>query len=302
MFKTIDMSNIKSDFCITIDFEKGSENPSRVFQTMTDLISAFQKLDSNLIKGLDAHLDPVILLEDVEIGSLKTWLSNKLKGIPDEAIKSGDWKQLIGNYLVNAKYIIINKIDGKTQITDAKMIEDIQFELVEEARKTDVKLFPHYEPIPIPKLIQSIDEINKSLSYLDKKDKAFFQSEISGDTTFNLSLDFSPETISDLLTKESISNKSVMILKVKKPDYLGTSMWEFRHSNKTIPAKIIDESWLIQFQQRKIDIRPGDSIKATVNTIVKYGHDNNVIGISYEIIKVLSILPLNNLNQISLFE
>jgi len=61
------MSNMKSDFCVIIDFEKGSENPSRVFQTMTDLISAFQKFDSNLIKGLDAQLEPSILLEDFKM-------------------------------------------------------------------------------------------------------------------------------------------------------------------------------------------------------------------------------------------
>lgn len=283
----------ESDFCIVIDFDKKSENPSRVFQTMTELIQAFQNLDSNLIRGLDPKLEPTILLEDVETGSLKTWLSSVLKNMPDEAVKSGDWKKLIGHYLVKSKYIILNKIEGKIDITDAKIIEDIQFELVEEARKTDVKLFPHYEPLPIPKLIKSIDEINKSLSYLTKNDKAYFESKDNDKANFNLSLNFSPETIEDLLTKERIKSESIMILKVKKPDYLGTSMWEFKHNNKVINAKILDEDWLISFQRRKLDIRPGDSIKAKVCTIVKYGHDNNVIGIIYEVVSVMDILPLS---------
>jgi len=196
----------------------------------------------------------------------------------------------------------LNKLEGKTEITDAQVIQDIQYELVEEAKKTDVKFLPLYEPIPIPKLIKSIDEINKSLSYLDNKDKAYFQSKISGDASFNLSLDFTPETIEDLLTKESLSNESILILKVKNPEYLCTSMWELKHNNKIIFAKILHESWLVQFQQRKIDIRPGDSLKAKVNIIVKYGHDNNVIGISHEIIEVLEVLPLNNTDQANLFE
>lgn len=285
-------SVVSSDFCITIDFDKKSKNPARVFQTMTDLIHAFQRFDSNLIRGIDAKLEPVILLEDVETGSLKTWLSSVLQGVPDEAVQSGDWKKLIGHYLVRAKYIVLNKIENRVDITDARVINEIHRDLVDEARKTNVKAFPHYEPLPLPKLIKSINEINKSLSHLNKDDKAFFESNIDDKATFNLSLNFTPEAIEDILTKESLENESTMILKVKKPDYLGTSMWEFRHNNKTLPAKISDNTWLIQFQQRKIDIRPGDSLKAKVKITVKYGHDNNVIATSYEVTQVLDILPV----------
>lgn len=297
-----EMARFDSDFCITIDFDKKSENPARVFQTMTDLIHAFQRFDSSLIKGIDAKLEPSILLEDVETGSLKTWLSSVLNGIPDEAVKSGDWKQLIGHYLVRAKYIVLDKLNGRTEISDGKLIEDIQYELVEEAKKTDVKLLPHYEPLPLPKLIKSIEEINNSLGHLSKEDKAYFESKDNDKATFNMSLEFSASTIEELLTRESLSHESTMILKVKKPDYLSTSMWEFKHSNKSLPAKILDDSWLIQFQQRKIDIRPGDSIKATVRTIVKYGHDNNVIGTTYEVVKVLEVLPLNSSGQHNIFD
>lgn len=302
MTNIIKMANLNSDFCITIDFDKKSENPSRVFQTMTELIHTFQKFDSNLIKGIDTQLEPVILLEDVEIGSLKTWLSSIIRGIPDEAIKDGDWKKIIGYYLLKSKYIVLNRIEDRVDITDAKVIEDIQYELVKEARKTDIKMMPHYEPLQIPKLIRSIEDINNALSYLNANDKAYFETKDNDKATFNLSLDFSPEKIEDLLTKEKISNESTIILKIKKPDYLGSSMWEFRHNNKTIPAKILHESWLIQFQQRKIDIRPGDSIKAKINTIIKYGHDNNAIGIAYEVLEIIEVLPLNNPTQNRLFE
>jgi len=289
-------NEFKADFCIEIDFTKDSENPVRIFQAMTDLITSFQDFDSNILKGIDSKLEPVILLEDIEKGSLRTWLSSKIKGVPDEAIKSGDWKKIIGNYLVKAKYIVINRLDGTTHLTDGKIIEDIQYELVEEAKKTDIKLFPHYQPMPLVKLVSSIEKINKSLKHLDKRDKAMVKSQY-GDTSFNLDLDFTAEDIEEFLTKEKIENESIMILKVKKPDYLGNSMWDFRFNGKNISAKIEDDSWLIKFQQRKIDIRPGDSLKANVNTIVKYGHDNNVISHNYEVIKVIDILPQTDNSQ-----
>lgn len=285
-----------TDFCIVIDFKKDSENPTRIFQTMTELINSFQEFDSSILKGIDTKLEPVLILEDIERGSLKTILSNKLKGIPDEVLKSGDWKQVLGHYLVKAKFILINNLEGKTHITDGELINNIQKELVEEAENTDVKLFPHYHPIPIPHLISTIDKVNKSLKHLNCDDKAVISSE-SGVATFNLELDFTATEIEDLLTKEEIANESIMILKVKKPDYLGTSMWDFKFGEKSISAKIIHESWLVKFQHRKIDIRPGDSIKAKVNIIVKYGHDNSLIGQTYEILEVIEILPLNPLTQ-----
>ena len=290
----------QTDFCITIDFDKKSENPTRVFQTMTDLINAFQSFDKDLIKGIDTHLEPVILLENIESGSLKTWLSSKLKGIPDEAVQSGDIKKVLGHYLVKCKYILINKLDGVTEITDAKIIDNIRHDLHEEAKKTNVKAFPYYEPIPIPKLIESIDKINKSLSTLHSNDRVIFEGSNRNEiATFNMSLNFSPDSIEDMLTKEILSDNSTMILKVKKPDYLGTSMWDFKYGNRTIQAKILDKEWLIMFQKRKIDIRPGDSIKAKVETTVKYGHDNNVLNTSYDLVQIYEILPLNDIDSLS---
>ena len=117
-----------------------------------------------------------------------------------------------------------------------------------------------------------------------------------------MSLDFSSETMENLMTKEQLSNESTMILKVKKPDYLGNSMWEFKHGNKTIPAKITHDDWVLKFQKRQVDLRPGDSIKARVNVIVKYGHDNNLIGTVYEITEVIKELPLSDDGQSIMFD
>ncbi len=55
-----------SDFCITIDYEKGFGSPSRVFRAMSDLIDALQETDRNLIRSIDGKLEPLLLLEDVD--------------------------------------------------------------------------------------------------------------------------------------------------------------------------------------------------------------------------------------------
>lgn len=86
--------DLKADFCIEIDFEKGSESPSRVFRTMTGLIETFQDIDRDLIQSINQSInekiEPVVIIEDIEAGSLRTWLANRIRDIDDEALKNID--------------------------------------------------------------------------------------------------------------------------------------------------------------------------------------------------------------------
>lgn len=106
--------------------------------------------------------------------------------------------------------------------------------------------------------------------------------------------------IEDLLTAETLSSVSEMFLKIKKPDYLGDSKWEFRHGKSPINASIIDNSWLLRFRNREFALMPGDSLKAKVKTEVKYDYDREVSSVNYFITEVLEVVysktnPSNNL-------
>ena len=150
--------------------------------------------------------------------------------------------------------------------------------------------------MPMQKLVENINNINESLKPLSKEDKATFKSGL-GDATFNLELNITPSELEDLVTREQIDSESVMILKVKKPDYLGHTMWDFKYGGRLVPAKITQESWLKDFQERKVDIRPGDSIRAKVKIVVKYGYDLEVIGSSYEVLEVIEVLQAKSQSQ-----
>lgn len=293
----------KADFCITVDYEKNSANPARVFKYMSSLLDNLQAIDHILIQSVDTDINPILLLEDIESGSIKTWLNQKivkgLKEVDDEALKNLDWKQQIGKYLVKGKYLLIDFVEKRTQVTDASEIAGLQNRLLNAATESNIGQLPLYTPITIPNVIKSIGLLIEPSSYLDAGDKVSFQSE-EGDSTFNAEFNFSPEYIEDLFVKEIIDSNSTMILKVKRPDYLGTSMWEFKHEKKNVQAKILDVYWLKQFQNRQIDIRPGDSIRATVKTSVKYGYDYDVVSIVYEIQKVIAVINNTDTGQFSL--
>jgi hypothetical protein len=197
------MIEIASDnlakFSIEIDFVKGVGDPSRVFRAMSDLITALHDVDRALIGTIDTKIEPLLLLEDIETGSIKSWLKQGLESVDDDALKKGDW-------------------------------------------------------------------------------------------------------IEDLITSEIIETPTPMIMKVKKPDFFGESMWDFKYDNRTIEVKIAHSQWLVDYQAGKIPINPGDAIKADVMVRVRYGLDGEVLSTQYTATNIKEVIPKSRLMQAQLFD
>ncbi len=81
-----------------------------------------------------------------------------------------------------------------------------------------------------------------------------------------------------------------MILKVKKPDFLGESMWDFRYEGKKLPAKLLDDAWLKSFRNGEVTLHPGDALKGMVEVETKYGIEREVIATHHNIVKVEEII------------
>ena len=117
-----------------------------------------------------------------------------------------------------------------------------------------------------------------------------------------MSVHIDADSILDIATKlTEITPPMSMILAVKKPDYLGSSKWEMRHGKRAIYVRINDETFLREFQARKIDVRPKDALKCMVQVEMKYGYDNELISETFVIVSVTEILQDNNL-QGDMFE
>lgn len=149
-------------------------------------------------------------------------------------------------------------------------------------------------------LLEGIKDISTSLSTLGKGDSAAYITK-EQKTQFNLEFSISPESIEELLAKETISNEGEMILKVKKPDYLGESMWDFRFGDKIIQVSVQDLNWLEKFQSRKVIIRPGDSIRGILKTSHKYDYSGELIGTNYQLTKVIDVMQVPDNEQLGMF-
>ena len=64
-----------------------------------------------------------------------------------------------------------------------------------------------------------------------------------------MSFSLSPSQINEIIVREQSASDAPMILRVKKPDFLGDSMWEFQFAGRSIPAKMADLDWLKRFRE-----------------------------------------------------
>lgn len=287
-----------ADFAFSIDFKRGEGSASRVFAATHDFIKACEKLDKELVQAIDSNIETVMMLEDIEVGSIKTWLKNCLVASDDQALKDLDWRPAVGKYLVRAKYAVLKWIDDDTAPKD---LPALGRELRRIASETDVKYLPDYRAPTPDALLNALKDFQGVKDHLLEHDRAeYITSE--GTLELNLSMRWDIESLEALAVRETIQfPAAVMVLVVKKPDYLGESKWELRHGKKNIHAKIQDEVWLKKFQSRKIDVRPGDALRCNVEVAHLYGHDNELIAERYAVIEVLDIL-VNQYNQGDLFK
>ncbi|MGH9417022.1 MAG: hypothetical protein ACRD01_10385 [Terriglobales bacterium] len=278
-------------FAIEIDFVKGRGSPSRPFRVLVDLTEAFARLDRDLVRTVDATIEPVLLLENVEAGSIRAWFATVLRSADDNALASGDWKKIVGAFAVKSKYMILKRLEGASSVTDPELLEGMQIELLMEAERTGVRGLPGYAPISRTRLAAHIAEITVSLESLSDGDSACFQSPLDGTVPFNTALRVVPEEMTELLASRILTNDIEMILKVKKPDYLGSSMWEFRHEGHPLEAKIADEGWVREFHVGGAGVVPGSALRASVRVELAYDLENEALPARYTILKVLEVLP-----------
>jgi hypothetical protein len=161
---------------------------------------------------------------------------------------------------------------------------------------------PDYQP-PSPKaLVEAARDFEAVKNQLAVGDRAFYIPRDGEPLELNLSVRWNLEDIEAMAVKETVTFPAApMILAVKRPDYLGESMWDLRHGKRAISARIEDTTWLHRFQTREVDVRPGDALRCEVRIEYLYGHDNELLTERYTIVRVLEVLE-NRYYQVSFLD
>jgi hypothetical protein len=277
------------DFGITIEFEPSYGEPSRIFRAMTGLIEACETIDTDLAASISIRVTPVVVLEDVQVSSLTAWLRYILTSVDDDALKHLDWKSAVGAYLVKAKKRFIEFVDRRETVESATEVYRLRGMLQEAAAEAGLTLISLNAPVPAPRVAEDLRLFSEATTPLLPEDSAQFVTP-EGGVPINTSFRLTSDQIERILTHETTTSHEEMVLMVKKPDFLGDSMWDFRHEGKRIPARVLDTNWLDSFRRGAVALRSGDALRAWVEIQTNIGTDQEVLGTHYRVLRVLEVI------------
>ncbi len=295
--------NDDTGFCITIDYKNYIENPSALFKSMSSIIDALKFADETLISSFNMSIEHSFVLDSVEKGSIKVFLKHLLQNIPDSALEELNVKKIIGHFLVLGKKKILEKMEEE-EIIKLDSIEALQIELYEEAEKTNILPLKIYNTIDTKKLLTSMNNISIAANQMPEEVDVYYEvltPSLENRSRYIVNRNFS---IPEKLLEPDISylgeSTCVMIIKIKQPDYVSSAMWEFKYEGTSIDAKFEDIQWLYDFQNRKIDVRPKDSLRVNMRIISFRDENKTEIKKKYYILKVLEVIQFNPMDQLSI--
>jgi hypothetical protein len=278
------------EYILEVGFQEGSPDPTAPFEAMAQLISTFRQLDRDLAHSLFFKIDPVLTLVAVETGSMRARLATAVQSLDDEALKKGDWKGVVGNYLLRAKRKVLEHLEKAPTARTIEDVQNLQGSLLGLAQETDLLHIPTYQPVPPQRLLMAERGIRASVARLEDPDSA---RAIIGSEVFSLRGRAGSDDIIDaeLVTDREVTSDVEMVLKVKRPDFLGDAMWDFKHGHTPIRAKVEDLDWLEAFRTKTAAVGPGDSLHARVRHTVVYGENGDIASSTHTVIRVLGVLP-----------
>lgn len=280
---------VVNKFEIKLEFNKDTEEPSRLFRSFADLIDSIKELDTTLAKTINSSVSSKIYLDDIEKGSLIGKLWNHLVINDDNKLDDNKIdEETINEFIEESRSKSIEFIEsGKSEVGDLKELAN-NIDLLAE-QKGIKETFNYAEP-NILDLAKNLNDINDAVSKLTDDEKFIIKD--SKNTTEEISKGtekINLEDVENALTTEEIKSEHIVFYKIKRPDFLGDSQWDFKHGNKSLKVKILHEEWLEDFKQGKVIVVPGDSLKVKIKQCFKYNKNGYLISEKTEIIEVLEI-------------
>lgn len=276
-----------AEFELYVNFERQSQTPQRVFKSVADLIVAFGKLDELLVQIVLPDLHTELLLEDIQAGSIKSRLTIVLRGIPDEAIKSFDWKKLVGHFLLKAKYTLLKYLEGRASLTSPEELQNLQTALESLSPTSELNPLMVTGQLSLAKLVDLTSSIVRAAAQLQSTDYVEYRSR-AGNARINPN--FNTANLEALLVTDQQTAENEYLVKIKRPDFLGESMWEISLKDRILSAKMADNNWLEEFHAGRVDVRPNDYLRIKLRTETTFrGSFGNPIN-HYTVLKVLKVV------------
>jgi hypothetical protein len=275
---------------LTVDFARNTREPARIFRAIGGYLETFALIDEDLLGTIGQTLSAEIILLDVEAGSLRVRLGQILDGVPDDLLAKGEIRPIVGHFLVQAKHAYLRAVGRMDKAQDLGPIVDARAEIVAIANDLGVAGGAEYRAPSTQKIAARLEGLSSAGKDLLDADKVYYTADARTEE-LDVSVLLDSEALGDLLAARRIENEARMLLKIKRPDFLGKAKWEFRLGSRVITASFAHEDWLDQFRRKEVILRPGDALDARVRAVALYTSDNELIREAHTILEVLSVVP-----------
>lgn len=122
----------RADFAFEIDFQRGLGSASRVFEATHEFIKACERLDHELVQCIDSSIETVLILEDIQSGSIRDFQSVK------ERLSEGDRARFLtheGDVEMNLS--VRFPIEDIEALAVARTIESPETQMILAVKKPD---------------------------------------------------------------------------------------------------------------------------------------------------------------------
>jgi len=298
------MANVELDndnFQLNLLF-KGEKNPYEAFEELKDIFQSLSFLDETYLASIDSGLRLDYSLQSLEYSSIKTWIAQRIREIPDEAIKDFDWQKLVGHFCLKLKYLVLKYLEKNSNIDSKDSLVELSKDI--EAEKLKILKNENHiiNEVNTYLLLNSIEKIISVLTKLKAEEKIEFKS-IGGSVQLSNKYTINKAKILWELGDKTFENETTETLKIKKSDFLSNnSLWSFKLGNKALEAKITDQAWLDKYHKREYPLLPEDSLKVKLKVSYVNKPDGTIVKPTYEITKVIDIIYPDDNNQGSLLD
>ena len=284
------MVNQNTSFELNLLFD-GNKQAVDVFNELGNIFQSIHEFDKWILSHIDSGASVYYTIEGIEFGSIRTRLAQFLRAIPDDAIKTLDWKALVGNLLLKTKYLILKALEQNKTIDSKAILETLTTEINSELSKLEENSSQIIIPqINIYILLNNIETISRVVNSLPNKESIEYRSKF-GDVKLSRGIYINKSKIIHELGATTVTNDTTEILKIKKIDLLSDeAKWDFKIGSRVVHARIQDITWLNNYHKREIIIKPEDSLKVTLKTTYTFTNNNEHTQLTYDIVKVLQVI------------
>lgn len=280
MERILEAQTVEGEVALVIAYQPGKSEALGVLSGAMRLIESLDKLDHCLLSSIDSNLEPVSILNDVQHSSLKVLLARALRKIPDEHLKTLEWKKWLGDLLVTGKHKLLGRLEA-----DAPEIAQILIELEPQYRNAPTGLIG-FTPPSVADVQLALKDVRTARALLPGQ-AVTFQTEMGDISLAEQTLE-APVAIPTV--QSARTNSGTEFFKVKSTDMLGQAQWQVMRNGKATKVDMLHKSWLAQYQDRQHTVLPGDSIECRYEETVTYDSDQNEIDRNLAIVEVMRVI------------